>query len=729
MIPVRLMTRMLALALACLIAAASGPMQLAVRAGTSTPLLPVFTMAAPAVSGPGTLALASTLDTFAQVNQSDSNTYNGFARFLVPNPDGDTFLERYSATGGFYAFNPTEAFGETAPTTLDAVTAIERACTFLHAPNDPAGQFINTDGTLMVGHGGQLSAQPTSVRGFAASDCLQNTTASLIYSAVETAGSPTPATPTAIGALVKAPLFILIGLTPVPVRGAGGHISMLFRPSNVGGGGFSLDQNATGLAALAMPFYGRETAALTRGGNPVELPMVDTTAARNAVLTRVQAAFPGATNVDVPAPELVYEVSDAGTPQRILEPELNFAGVEVTVGGEKLILRDINLPALASGPSGVGPTVAITTPTSGGTFVPGAAVDFAGTISDGTAPYTYTWELEDGTPLAGGTLATAGSVSAQSDQLPVVSHGGFPAATSVRLRVVDSEGFEREALVAIQPTVAPALFLPLVPNAAAPAAAAALVQPLQTSAGGRYGFGIEANNDYPPFGVANEGDLPGVVPDANGFKSRMLGYGWSQQFDWRNASAWERDWRDCGLGGSDCSYGVDRTDFVYYSGHGGAGGLALATSINNSWFDGANARFSNVRWAAFSSCQTLRAQWSPAASAPIRRWFNAFQGAHMLLGFNSNMGDIAFGAPFVDRMLPVTFLGIPLYQLTIRDAWVITAFTMNAGKPSYIYAVGGGVDPANNKLPQPTAGPLARPFPVSSWHWVWWDCEFADCRR
>ena len=237
-----------------------------------------------------------------------------------------------------------------------------------------------------------------------------------------------------------------------------------------------------------------------------------------------------------------------------------------------------------------------------------------------------------------------------------------------------------------------------------------------------YTFGQESGYDYPPYGPGGS-DLPGVVPDANGFKSGMLSYGWNSRFWWANASAWERDWRDCSLGGGDCTYGVDRADFVYYTGHGSNGGISLPSSVDSSWFPGNNARFSNIRWVGFSSCLTLRAQWPTPGAEPIRNWFNSFKGAHMLLGFNSVMADIAFGGPLVDNMRMPTFLGIPFpwAQRTIREAWVLTAFNMNAGKPAYIYAVGNGVNPVDNKLPRPTDALLPRPYPVASWHWVWWD--------
>jgi hypothetical protein len=51
---------------------------------------------------------------------------------------------------------------------------------------------------------------------------------------------------------------------------------------------------------------------------------------------------------------------------------------------------------------------------------------------------------------------------------------------------------------------------------------------------------------------------------------------------------------------------------------------------------------------------------------------------------------------------------------------VQTAFEMNAGRPSYIYAVGNGVDASNDRLPKGGDPARPRPYPVQSWHWVWW---------
>ena len=282
----------------------------------------------------------------------------------------------------------------------------------------------------------------------------------------------------------------------------------------------------------------------------------------------------------------------------------------------------------------------------------------------------------------------------------------------------------REAVVTLSAPYA--IFVPAIAKGAAPLAPLVSTSPQPsglTPNAINYRFGVEYGSDYPPYGPGGT-DLGGVPPDANGLSSGLLGLGWPRVFNWANANAWERDWRDCSLGGSDCTYGVDRADFVYYAGHGSNGGISLPSNTHDaSWFDGTNARYQNARWVGFASCLTLRAQWA-TPDAPITKWFNAFQGAHMLMGFNSLMGDVAFGPRLVDNMRMPTFLGVidfPWAQRTIAEAWVQTAFQLNAGKPAYIYATSTTVDPSGNKLPKVTDAPMPRPYPVYWYFWVWWN--------
>lgn len=669
--------------------------------------LPVFRFIRPQISATDTFSLTQKFDGVYNRQEVQQDTYKGRLRFTMPNTVTNALLEQYSATGGFYAYNAQEAFSETQRGPLDPSQAQILACQFL-LQNDLFPKNVLTPG---------------------ASNCNFTPTPTSPYSVTQVYATSQDARtgiaqsePILIGLLVQVPMELNTGqfsqYLSVPLGGPGGHLSLLFRTTQ-SDQGFSLDTVAPGLAAAALPFYGRQFQFLRK------VPAVDRAQAQQQIEQQVRAAYPGATDVTVPDPELIYPVSDAGTEQIALEPKLNFEGVQVTVGDATFVLKDLSVPAVQSGPGGFGPLVSITAPASGSTFVPGSDVTLTGSISDGTAPYTYTWELDDGTVLKAGTLAAAGTVSHTTNQLPVISHNGFPAATTVHLRVQDSDGAEREALVSLRPTVAPSNYLPVIVRSAQQAATAARPQPAGpiTIAASNYSFGIEAGSDYPPYGPGGP-DLGGVPPDANGFRSALLGYGWTQIFYWSNAFAWERDWRDCSLGGGDCTYGVDRADFVYYSGHGSNGGISLPSSVDSSWFPGTNARFQRARWVGFSSCLTLRAQWTPASEAPIRNWFNAFQGAHMLLGFNSLMADVAFGGPLIDNMRVPSFLGFefPSLQRTIREAWVLTAFELNAGKPAYIYAVGtNGVNPVNNKLPRAGDPLLPRPFPVASYHWVWWN--------
>lgn len=675
--------------------------------------LPVFQFLPPQVSGDGSVRpLGSRFSAIGRDIAPIEESYLNQPRFIIFNEDTNSILEQYGATGGFYAFNPTEAFGETSRGGVNPVVAQQLACQVLHANNGalrPDNDFIGTPNVQFCDY--DFSSNPYDF--------------SLIQSAAADAAGRSLGSVETIGIMVQVPMVVKTGrysqIPEVDLGGAGGHISMIFRTTDFTDSGFSLDSAVPGLGAVAMPFFSR---SLQHLGN---FPTRDLAGVLAEIEAQIHDSYPDASNIDVPPPALRYMVGDAAQVQTALEPMFEFEEIEVELDGETIILRSIIVPALETGSGGFGPDVAIISPDQGSSFVPGTAVDLTGSISAGQAPYTYTWSLNDGAVLGTGTLAAPGDVFATTTDLPVDSHGGFPAGVVVLLEVEDDTGAVRQDTLTIYPTVAPVTYLPAVLNNSAggalaqPGLARPLVENEPQAITAVYRFGVHAGSDYPPYGPGGS-DLSGVIPDATGFRTGMLGYGWTSTYNWWNASAWERDWRDCGLGGIDCSFGVDRVDYAYYAGHAGPGGLSLPSSVDSSWFDGTKARYSTLRWAGFAACQPLRVQGYASGSEPIRRWFGAFQGAHMLLGYNSNMRDVAFGPRLVDNMRPVTFLGFTLYQNSIREAWVQTAFQMNAGKPAYLYAKGtNGVNPVNDKLPRSGDPALPRPYPVASLHWVWWN--------
>ena len=646
--------------------------------------------------------------------------YRGITRFTSLNETKNTLLEQFGATGGFYAYNPSHAFGNdpVKSAELDKVRAQQLACQFLIShPNLllPAVQVLNVPGTDVL--------------------CDHNFTSDPLYPVSTEFVTGQDVTPganqdpnQALRVLVTLPILLHAGdaskgVGDIPLGGPGGHISMIFDNTSPNADPTqSLDQSVGGLQGIAMPAFGR---SFEWDRN---VPAVDPVESQQVLIGLLKAAYPGATDIVVPMPALEFYVSDAGTPQTLLEPMLNFSGIHLTVDGQDITLKSMTLPAVQQGAGGVGPAVTIAAPLDGSGYLPGKPTDLQGMISDGIPPYNYDWQLDDGTSLGGGTADAAGNLPVLSKILPQPDWKGTAGTQTVHLVVTDSEGATREAEVTLY---APSyLFLPaLATHTGMASILQSLPQSVSASASGpvpnsiNYRFGVEYGSDYPPYGAGGP-DLAGVPPDANGFSGGLMSLGYPRVFNWANSLAWERDWRDCSLGGSDCTYGVDRADFVYYSGHGSNGGIAVPSNSHDSnWADASNARFSSARWVAFSSCLTLRAQWTPASAAPIRRWFNAFQGVHMLMGFNSLMADVAYGGPLVDNMRMPSFIGIdfPWAQRTIAQAWVQTAFELNAGKPAYIWATSASVNPIGNKLPKVTDALLPRPYPANWYYWVWWD--------
>ena len=662
----------LVLSLMLLLAQAGG-----VAAQTGTPVtqastLPVFALTSPPVSENSALGLASRLEGIGGTSVVSDTTHAKTPRFVVGNRQTPAAFEQYGASGGFFAYDPSLAFSETIKTALDPNNARLLACRFLLLnelfPAETSTQERSCqNGQLLpylVTLGHRNSNNPNGAKGL-------------------------------IGIEVQVPLAIDIGATvplTVPLAGPGGHLSLLFASTDLRGTG-GLDAQAPGLAALAEPWF-------QRGMTPIgQFAVVSPRAADQAALRHIEGALPGATTaITLGTPTLTYYVGDFTEPQTALVPELLYGNATASVDGQEVSVKSFTVPAV----QGFLPNVAITAPADGTKFTKGQVVHLAGSILGTTGPFTYSWSLEDGTPLGTG-VTTGGNVSLNTSDLPVGGRETTPATVLVRLIATNKYGASGEAGVLLQPDVR-FTFLPLTLKAATTATTAvspaAIASPTAT-----YRVGVEWVRNY-------NGTNPNLVvtqPDADHFYAGLTSYGWTGGFRWTDNLAWEKDWRDSSLGGID-NYEADTVDFAYFSGHGSPTRIYFGVSHDTLSFSGANARYQHVRWVGFSSCQTFR-------DDTISTWFNAFQGAHMLLGFESVMGDVDFGAQLADNMKPYFF---GLLQHSIREAWVLTAFEMNAGKPAYIYATGNGVNPVDNKLPAGGAAALPRPYPVAWYYWVWY---------
>ena len=87
----------------------------------------------------------------------------------------------------------------------------------------------------------------------------------------------------------------------------------------------------------------------------------------------------------------------------------------------------------------------------------------------------------------------------------------------------------------------------------------------------------------------------------------MKAHGWTQQFYWGDANAWESDWRT-----NNNSY-VDNVDFVFYTGHANAWGWVLSPPEDNFLSD-AEVRAAvpdlygnnNLEWLIIAACGPMQ---------------------------------------------------------------------------------------------------------------------------
>ncbi len=674
--------------------------------------LPVFSLLPPSVTPEDAQNLAGRLEGITTTEVLTGGTHTGTGRLLVVDPGHGTQLELFQASGGLLASNPTLAFGQGAPMDPNAGNPSRLACQFLLLNGLFNGQTPdyaqNCDDPATLGYNITLIKQT-------------------MFTPPSALAAPTPAPEEIIGVVVKVPVGVEINTFEVPTAqantpqlspqpeppripllfdGPGGHLSLIFLSTDPASGLPSLDSSVPGLGALAAPSFGRR---MQQFG---VFEAVSRAEATQQALARVQQSLPQATDIQLGDGELVYYLGDPAAPQSLVLPMWAFHNISATIGSEVAAVRGFYIPAV----EGLTPIVTITTPLEGAVHPLVRPLTVTATIAEGTAPYTYTLSSDDGTVLREGV--TGGALTLTDIMIPGL-RSGEPVSLTLRLDATDANGVNGWTTVNLQPVVVN-IYLPVVLRAF-DGGGMTLSLPRPAMPLANYDVGIEWVGDYPPLGPGGS-DIPMTVPDANGFYNQLRAYGWGHAIKYGQTQAWEKDWRDCTLGGIDCSSGVESAEFMYFAGHGSPARIYFSSNKDSNSFYGANARYQNTRWIGFASCQTLRAgPYVGPGNPPLTYWFNAFQGAHMLLGFHSNMADIAFGGPLGYNLQEHCVLWW-CSQLTIREAWVKTAFDMNAGKPAYLYAIGtNGVNPVNNKLPRGTSGLYERPYPVASWHWVWWE--------
>jgi hypothetical protein len=287
----------------------------------------------------------------------------------------------------------------------------------------------------------------------------------------------------------------------------------------------------------------------------------------------------------------------------------------------------------------------------------GATVTASVSVSGGTAPYTYRW-------------------SSSSTVLPAESQGE-PKITYARdPRGKEDDGTER---LSVEVTDADGIAASAHVDLAGDGDASAEFQP------GGGGFGALAIGPVDA-GIEQTVDEWQCAQDsANGFRNVMNSHGVGVQFDWRGANAWEQDFKDPAVGGQDSSW-VDDVDAAWYTGHGWSGGFTFKTNHSDTQITPADARWGNrdLEWLQLESCQVLRD--TNGHHDYFGRWRGAFQGLHILNGFDTNAYCVGggTGATFANYLFPQKFLWWtlrPAYR--VQNAWAAMAIDREPGGVKY----------------------------------------------
>jgi hypothetical protein len=254
-------------------------------------------------------------------------------------------------------------------------------------------------------------------------------------------------------------------------------------------------------------------------------------------------------------------------------------------------------------------------------------------VEGGAGPYTYQW-FSSSTAL--------GEYPADAESIEYIAEAREPGSypETVKVLVTDENGVVAQAVQTVMVVITQGSGVAAVKSTGAD-------------------FGVER-------AVSDLG-----AQEQNGYINRMDDEV-IKRFNWTGASSWERDFKDTETWatGLDHAY-VDSVDQAFYVGHGSGAGITFEsnyddadlvyTDVPGAWGDG------DLEWMVVLSCQVLKAQHDGKSWA--QRWGPAFDGLHLLLGYQTNAAantDVA--KRFAEYQLGRNF-GFVTITLPIRAAW------------------------------------------------------------
>jgi hypothetical protein len=230
----------------------------------------------------------------------------------------------------------------------------------------------------------------------------------------------------------------------------------------------------------------------------------------------------------------------------------------------------------------------------------------------------------------------------------------------------------------------------------------------------------------PQWGTSSPID-PGIgTKDRTDWRARMMadpGAG-TETYLWTINTAWEGDYLDPAvphvlgpnpqISGDDDykNWGVDGADITLYIGHGAPAGFTFTATpalwynnpqLTHSWGDDADVGYHSSDWLCLLSSQVLSNNYAGLTAA--QRWGGAFDGLHILTGFQSIVwAGTGFPATFADNMM----LGAPQ---TIVKSWFNSALAHGTGQAAALGPIGfgGATDINDHYWCKGSVGPTIKP--------------------
>ncbi|HXW26769.1 MAG TPA: DUF6345 domain-containing protein [Xanthobacteraceae bacterium] len=334
----------------------------------------------------------------------------------------------------------------------------------------------------------------------------------------------------------------------------------------------------------------------------------------------------------------------------------------------------------------------------------GSLVEAHAVATGGTPPYTYLWagSNPDASSSGGDSISYVPLVRDFRTVLPAQS---FERIENISVTVIDANGVRAQAGQSVQVTAHPA-----------PRSHSSVT------------YGCESPNDPGPSPIFGS-----YAPERIAWQQAMGAAGQgggSERFCWLADASWPGDYIEPVPPGSlepnpwingDADYsnwGINTTNMMLYNGDGwptgfaemypgatladynesgGAslwapgsgvtvkiGGQGYAVNYTGSW--GAPYPNDNLQWLAMYACHILEDDTS--YPSPWLRWGPAFNGLHILLGFETSASDagVGFMTDFPNNILgfTITILGleISIPPQTILQGWLNAAIANQMGTPA-----------------------------------------------